>query len=217
MIKLHLLERSRSIRVPWLMEELGIDYEVVEYRRHPQTNLAPPELLELHALGKSPIIVDDDVVIAESGAILEYLIDTYGDGKLRPESKTTQRLAYNYWMHAAEGSFMNMMVMAMLFGRIEAGTPALLRPLTKRIVGAVRDNYLDPSVARLLTHVEQELEKTKWFAGEEFSAADIQMGFVMTGMESGLGLDSSFPNSMRWLQQMRDRPAYQKAVERHPS
>lgn len=206
MITLHHLERSRSIRVPWLLEELGLEYELVRHARDGTTNLAPPELLRLHPLGKAPLIEDGGRVIAESGAILEYLLDEYGQGRLRPQRGTDEYLRYSYWMHAAEGSFMNLLVAAMLFGRAGADTEA---------AKAIQANYLGPSVARLLPHVEEELGRGGHFAGGEFTAADVQMGFAMMGMAGAEGFSAeSHPNCARWMKEMQARPAFGRAVER---
>ena len=134
MITVHHLEHSRSQRILWLLEELGVDYEIKLYDRDPETRLAPPDLRDIHPLGKAPLITDDDVTIAESGAIIEYLVGKYDDGTLRPAESTNERLAYTYWLHYAEGTFSPLMMIALIMSRIEnAPLPFFLKPVAKGI------------------------------------------------------------------------------------
>jgi len=213
MLTVHHLENSRSQRVLWLLEELGVDYEVRRYQRNPSTSLAPPELLDVHPLGKSPVITDGDDVVAETGAIIEYLIDTYGQGKLVPSDPIDVR-AYRYWMHAAEGSVMPLLVMTLVFNKIEtAPMPFFIRPVAKGIAGKVKGSFINPSLDRALDHMERSLAATGWFAGPAMTAADIMMSFPVEAAAARSGLDA-YPNMQDFLKRIHALPTYQKALER---
>ena len=215
MIILHHLENSRSQRILWLLEELGVDYDLVGYRRDPETQLAPPELLKVHPLGKSPVITDGEVTVAESGAIIEYLVGKYDDGTLLPAAGTPERLAYTYWLHYAEGSFMPLMILSLIMSRIEtAPMPFFVKPIAKGIVAKVRNGYLDPNVTRNLAFMESSLEGRNWFVGDTLTAADIQMSFAVEAAEVRTDLATHYPNLKGYLERMRARPAYQKALEK---
>ncbi len=212
MIVVHHLENSRSQRILWALEELGCDYEVKLYKRDPKTMLAPASLKAVHPLGKSPVIVDDGRVIAESGAILEYLAETYGDRTLLPAAGTADFDRCRYFLHYAEGSLQPFLVMKLVFARLSAPpTPAIARPLTRMIAGQVGKRFLDPNIATNLAFVEQELAARPWFAGQNFSIADIQMSFPLeaAGSRSALG-----PKCTEFLRTIHARPAYQRALER---
>ena len=215
MIILHHLENSRSQRVLWLLEELGLEYEVVRYLRDPATLLAPPDLRKIHPLGKSPVIVDAGVTVAESGAILEYIVERYGNGRLAPPINSPGRPRYTYWMHYAEGSPMPLLLMKLVFSRIrKSPAPFFVRPLLRRVVDQVTSYFLDPQLRLHLDYMEAELARAPWFAGDEFTAADIQMSFPLEAAASRAGLDGSRPRLMDWLQRIHARPAYQRALER---
>jgi glutathione S-transferase len=213
MITVHHLEKSRSHRIPWLLEELGLEYEIKPYKRDPKTMLAPPSLKAVHPLGKSPVITDNGTVIAESGAIVEYLVDKYGKGRLKPAEGTPERLRYTYWMHYAEGSIMPLLVMKLIFSVIPRGVPALVRPVANAIVKGVNKQFLGPNLALHLGFIESELGKSTWFTGEEFTAADVQMSFAV---EAALarGADGDKPKLKAFLERCHARPAYKKAVEK---
>ena len=213
MITAHHLNNSRSQRVLWLLEELGVPYRIQRYQRDPKTMLAPPELLKVHPLGKSPVITDGDVTLAESGAILEYLVDRYGNGRLKPAAGTPQALRYTYWMHFAEGSAMPPLLMKLVFDRIAARSPLLVRPVAAGIANKVKAMIVTPNLQRHLAYMESELGRSTWFAGEELTAADIQMSFVLEASAARAGLDGRYPRLQAWLQRVRARPAYQKALE----
>ncbi len=212
MIVVHHLENSRSQRVLWLLEELGVPYEVKRYERDRKTMLAPPELKAVHPLGKSPVITDGDVVVAESGNIIEYLVETHGGGRLVPAAGTPERLRYRYWLHYAEGSVMPLMVMTLIFGRLVPMSPALVRPLVKGIVANVKARFLGPQTKLHLDYMEGELGKSEWFAGAEFSAADVQMSFPLEAAASRGGLDASRPKLAAFLKKIQARPAYRRAL-----
>lgn len=213
MITVHHLNNSRSQRVLWLLEELGVPYEIKHYTRHPQTMLAPPELKAVHPLGKSPVITDGDVTVAESGAILEYLVETYGQGRLIPAAGTAERRRYTYWMHYAEGTLMTLMIVSLLMSRIRRA-PLLVRPVAKAIAGMVAKSYLTPNIESNLDFMESELGKSEWFAGDTLTAADIQMSFPVEAAAARGGLDAKRPKLMAFIQRIQARPAYRRALER---
>ncbi len=215
MITVHHLENSRSQRILWLLEELGVDYEVKRYARDPETSLAPKELTAIHPLGKAPIVTDGDTVVAESGAIIEYLVGKYGDGRLVPADGSPEKLAYTYFMHYAEGSFMPLMIISLIMGRIEeAPVPFFLKPVTRGIANKVRDGYLTESIRRNLAFLESTLAGSTWFAGSEMTAADIQMSFAIEAAAVRTNLGSDFPAMAGFLDRIRSRPAYQAALEK---
>jgi len=214
MITVHHLEHSRSQRILWLLEELGVDYEIKLYDRDPETRLAPPDLRDIHPLGKAPLITVGDVTIAESGAIIEYLVGKYDDGTLRPAEGTNERLAYTYWLHYAEGTFSPLMMIALIMGRIEnAPLPFFLKPVAKGIAAKVRDGYLGPNIKNNLDFMELTLGKSPWFCGDKLTAADIQMSFALEAAEVRADL-SNYPGIAGFLERMRARPAYQRGVEK---
>jgi len=215
MIIVHHLENSRSQRILWLLEELGAEYEIKRYERDPQTSLAPAELQRIHPLGKSPIITDGDVTVAESGAIVEYLVHKFDVGRLIPPDGTPERLAYTYWLHYAEGTFMPLMIVSLIVGRIESGPmPFFVKPIAKGIAGKVRSGYLDPNVKRNLAFMESTLGSSTWFSGEELTAADIQMSFPVEAAEVRTNLVDDYPMLAAYLERVRSRPAYQAALEK---
>lgn len=212
MIRLHHLENSRSQRVLWLLEELALPYEVVRYSRHPQTMLAPPELKAVHPLGKSPVITDGEVTVAESGAIIEYLLETYGAGRLEPAPGTPERRQYRYWLHYAEGSAMPPLLLKLVFGFLPKSSPALLRPLVRKIAEAAQRRFIDPQIRAHLDFQEAALAASVWFAGDDFSAADIQMSFPLEAAAARGGLDARWPHLDAFLRRIQARPAYQRAL-----
>ena len=215
MLTIHHLENSRSQRILWLLEELGVEYEIKHYKRDRKTSLAPRELLAVHPLGKSPVITDGDVTVAESGAIVEYLVEHYDDGTLLPEAGTPERLAYTYWLHYSEGTFMPLMIISLIMGRIEtAPMPFFIKPVAKGIVGKVRSGYLDANVNRNLDFMESTLAESDWFCGDEMTAADIQMSFPVEAAEVRTDLARDYPNLGGFLERIRALPAYQAALEK---
>ncbi len=214
MITVHHLEDSRSQRVLWFLEELGLAYEVKRYARDPKTRLAPPELKAVHPLGKSPVITDGDLVVAETGAIIEYIVDRYGDGRLVPPAGSPEPLRYTYWLHAAEGTVMPLLVMTLIFGRIENDTPWLVRPIAKAISSKVRSAYLGPNLDANMANIEAELDRSTWFAGEEFTAADVQMSFPLEAAASRIEMGSKYPKVKAFLDRIHARPAYRAALEK---
>jgi glutathione S-transferase len=214
MITVHHLNNSRSQRVLWLLEELGVAYEVRRYQRDPKTLLAPPTLLAVHPLGKSPVITDGAVTVAESGAIIEYLVDTYGGGRLKPPAGSPERLRYTYWLHYAEGSAMPPLLLKLLFTLMPKRTPALLRPLVRKVCNQALTVLVNPQLKQHMAFWEAELGKSQWFAGNEFTAADIQMSFPLEAAAARAGLEQGHPKAMAFLERIHARPAYQRALEK---
>jgi len=215
MITVHHLNNSRSQRVLWLLEELGVAYEVKRYERDGKTLLAPAALLAVHPLGKSPVIVDGTVTVAESGAIVEYLIDRYGGGRLVPPPGTPERLRYTYWLHYAEGSAMPPLLLKLIFDRVaNSGAPWPISAVARRIAGTVQNGFIGPQLKRHLDYLEAELAAHSWFAGAEFTAADVQMSFPLEAAASRAGLNASRPHLMGFLDRIHVRPAYKRALER---
>ncbi len=215
MIIVHHLNNSRSQRILWLLEELGLPYEIKKYQRDPKTMLAPPELRAIHPLGKSPVVTDGDIVVAESGAIIEYMIERQGGKQLVPAPGTPDKRRYTYFLHYAEGSAMPPLLMKLVFDRIEtAPMPFFVKPVARSIAQKVKDGFIMPQILQHLAFLEAELGKSTWFAGEEFTAADIQLSFVIEAAASRGGLDETYPKLNAYLQRIHARPAYQRALER---
>lgn len=214
MLTVHHLENSRSQRVLWLLEELGLPYNVQRYDRDKQTMQAPSELLKVHPLRKSPIITDGDATVAETGAIVEYLVDQAG-GRLRPIAGSPELLRYRYWLHFAEGTAMPPLVMKMVFDRVVSSPmPFFVRPVARGIASKVMAAMVAPNLSRQLDFMEAELKGRDWFAGNEFSAADVMMSFPLELSALGGGLDASRPRLQDLLQRIHARPAYRRALKR---
>ena len=214
MLVVHHLNNSRSQRVLWLLEELGLDYTVVRYQRDADTMLAPASLRKVHPLGKSPVVVDGDNTLAESGAILEYLVERYDTAHdFAPSPGTPERLRYRYWLHYAEGSAMPPLLLSLVFSRLKkAPMPFFVKPVARGIADKVMTTFVGPQVKLHLNYMESELRKSRWFAGEAFSAADIQMSFPLEAAAARSGLDDK-PNLRGFLERIHARPAYQRALE----
>ena len=215
MIIVHHLNNSRSQRVLWLLEELGLPYEVKRYERDARTMLAPDALRAVHPLGKSPVISDGEVVMAESGAIIEYLAEKYGQGHLLPPPGTAERRRHTYWLHYAEGSLMPPLLMSLVFAKVRsAPMPFFAKPIAQGIADQVMGSFVSPQINLHLDFLEGELGKTTWFGGEEFGAADIQMSFPIEAAAARGGLDASRPRLMAFLERIHGRPAYRRALEK---
>jgi len=215
MITVHHLNNSRSQRVLWLLEELGIPYELKKYQRDAKTMLAPPELTKVHPLGKSPVVTDNGITVAESGAIIEYLLDTYGAGRLVPKAGTEEARRFRYWLHFAEGSAMPPLLLKLIFDRLETGPmPFFAKPIARGIARKVKGLMIEPNLKRQLDFMESELGRSEWFAGDEFSAADIQMSFPLEAASVRGGLDEKRPKLWAFLKNIHQRPAYLRALEK---
>jgi glutathione S-transferase len=215
MIRVHHLNNSRSQRVLWLLEELGVDYEVKRYQRDAETMLAPPELKAVHPLGKSPVVEDDGQVLAESGAIMETLADRYGGGKLARPHGSPSRHDYIYWLHYAEGSAMPPLLLKLFVDRIAtAQVPFFVKPIVRQIRERAMRAFIGPQLQLHLDYLESALTRHTWFVDDEFSAADIQLSFPLEAAVSRAGLDASRPKLMDYLRRIHSRPAYRRALER---
>ena len=221
MITVHHLETSRSQRVLWLLEELGLPYEIVRYRRDPKTRLAPPELKAIHPLGKSPVITDGGITVAESGAILEYLAETYGaqagtiGSTLTPRPGTPEHRQCRFWIHYAEGSLMNWLVMKLVFKTIPTQPmPFFVRPVARAISGKVQGRLIDPNLTTALEFMDRHLASHAWFAGDQISLADFQMSFAVEAVLSRAENASAYPHLKAYRDRMAARPGYQRAVEK---
>lgn len=215
MITVHHLNNSRSQRVLWLLEELGLPYDIVRYERDPKTMLAPKSLRAIHPLGKSPIVVDGDITVVESGAIVEYLVDRYGEGRLKPAAGTADARRYTYFLHYAEGSAMPPLLLKLVFVRMEtAPVPFFAKPVARLMAKGAQKTFIDPQLKLHLDYLENELGTSGWFAGDDFTAADIQMSFPLEAAASRAGLDASRPRLTGFLERIHARPAYLAALER---
>ncbi|MBN8752607.1 MULTISPECIES: glutathione S-transferase [Variovorax] len=216
MLTVHHLNNSRSQRVLWLLEELELPYEIVHYQRDPQTMLAPASLRAVHPLGKSPVVTTDDgLTLAESGAIVETLIERFGNGRLAPAPGTPDAVRYRYWLHFAEGSAMSPLLLKLVFDRIETTKmPFFAKPIAKAIASKTKSAFINPNIVSHLNFMEAELGKSEWFAGDAFTGADIQMSFPVEAAQARGGLDAKRPKLMAYLERIHSRPAYKRALER---
>lgn len=214
MLVVHHLNNSRSQRILWLLEELGLPYDIQRYERQPLTLRAPDSLRKVHPLGRSPVVTDGDLVLAESGAILEYLVEKYGGGRLRPKSQSRDEIQFRFWMHFAEGSAMPPMLMRLIFDKVkQAPVPFFVKPIVNTIAATVDAQFTNPQLARNFEYMESELKKTGWFAGPEFSAADIQMSFPVEAADARGLLTNEHTTMKAWLGRIHERPAYKKALK----
>lgn len=218
MITVHHLENSRSQRVVWLLEELGQTYEIKRYARDAGTLRAPAELRAVHPLGKAPVLEHDGRVIAESGAITEYLVDTFDTSRtLSPRSTApddSERMAWRYWLHYAEGSLMTPLLLTLVFNRIRAAPmPFFAKPVARSIADKALATVAHPQLALHLDFIEHSLLQSRWFAGERFTAADIQMSYPIEAA-SMRAASHDRPKLAAFLERIRERPAYQRAIER---
>jgi glutathione S-transferase len=213
MLTVHHLNNSRSQRVLWLLEELGLPYEIKYYQRDPNTQLAPPELNRVHPLGKSPVVTDDGATIAETGAIVEYLVDKAG-GALRPLPGTPEKLRWTYWLHYAEGSAMPPLLLKLIFSVLPSRAPALIRPLARAISNRTMEGFIDPQLKTHFDFIESELTKSTWFAGDEFSAADVMMSFPLEAGAARGGALVGRPRVKAFLERIHARPTYKRALEK---
>lgn len=221
MITLHHLNNSRSTRIIWLLEELGLDYKLVSYQRQ-DNQLAPDALKKIHPLGKAPILVDESsntnpLVIAESGAIIEYLIHNYDSNKqLAVEIGSQTWRDCTFWLHFAEGSAMTPLLFSLVLGKIPAKSPLVIRPIAKAISKGVMESFVQPNLDRHNDFIENHLAQNPWFAGEQITGADIQMSFVIEAISVRCDLPhrNTYPNISKWLDKIRARPAYQAALQK---
>ncbi|MBV0889733.1 glutathione S-transferase [Komagataeibacter oboediens] len=216
MITVHHLDNSRSQRILWLLEELEIPYDIRFYRRDPKTMMAPRSLRTVHPLGKAPVVTDTDgnVTLAESGAIIEYIIDKYGNGRLAPARGTPEYIRFIYWLHYAEGSAMPPLLLKLIFGLLPKRAPLPLRPFAFLIACGAQRTVINPQVKLHMDYWERSLSESEWFAGNDFTAADIQMSFPLETAAARAGAADNRPHVGAFLRRIHDRPAYQRALLR---
>lgn len=214
MITVHHLENSRSQRVLWLLEELGLDYGIERYERDPKTMLAPDSLFRVHPLGKSPVIEDGDDTIAESGAVIEYLVERYDNGRLRPAPATGALLQYRYWLHYAEGSLMPWLLMKLVFDRLDKPPmPFVLRPVAGLIAAGIDTKFIGPRLGQHFGFIDSHLSENDWFAGPSMTAADIQMSFPLEAAQQRTDLQR-YPNILAFVSRIHALETYQRALQR---
>lgn len=213
MIIVHHLNNSRSQRVLWLLEELALMYDVKRYERDPKTMLAPKELKAVHPLGKSPVITDNGRTLAETGAIIEYVLDSYGDGRLIPPPGTNERLRFTYWMHYAEGSAMPPLLLKLIFQQMPKRANGFVKPMVNSIAKQAQERVVDPNLKLHIDYWDQELSKGEWFCGREFTAADIMMSYPLEAAAARAGAKSR-PMIKAFLDKIHERPAYIAALKK---
>ncbi|MDP9103379.1 MAG: glutathione S-transferase [Pseudomonadota bacterium] len=214
MLVVHHLNNSRSQRILWLLEELGLPYEIKHYQRDAKTMLAPPELKAIHPLGKSPVVTDGDKVIAETGAIVDFIIQTYGAGRLIHADGTSDRRMYDYWLHYAEGSAMPPLLLALVFGVLPERAPFFVKAIVRGISNTAMKSFIQPQIDLHAGYWESVLDKTPWFAGQEITGADIMMSFPVEAAASRGGVDKRYPRLQAFLTRIHGHEAYKRALEK---
>jgi glutathione S-transferase len=211
----HHLEYSRATRVLWLLEELGVEYDIVRYERDPKTWRAQDDLRAVHPLGRAPVVEVDGTKLVESGAILEELLDRFGEGRLRPQPLTDEMRRYRLFLHFAESSMMTPLFISLLTARVrKAKLPFFVKPIARRIADQIDGTYTNREMATHLDFLERELEGREYFAADELTAADIQMSYALEAATQRAGLDGRHPNLVAHMERTKARAAYQRAVER---
>lgn len=213
MITLHHLNNSRSQRIIWLLEELKLEYVVQFHERDSKTYLAPDSLKAVHALGKSPVINDDKtgMTLAESGVIIEYLVQTYGK-HLMPEQGSQAYWQYLYWLHFSEGSLMPPMVMNLVLSKVkDSPMPFFVKPIAKKIAEQIVKQFSGPNIKRSLEFIEDHLSKNTWFCGDQLTGADIQMSFPLEA-SAARGMVDQYPNILVYVKRFQALTAYKAAL-----
>lgn len=213
MLTIHHLNNSRSQRLLWLLEELNVEYKLEKYQRDAKTGLAPVELKAVHPLGRSPVLTTENVSLAESGAIVEYVVRHYGNGAFAVPEEESSYQQFLFWLHFAEGSLMPPRVAMLVFSKAKQKVPALLRPLAKKILDGIMDAYYKPNLIQSLKFTESHLQNHAWFAGTEPTGADVQMLFPLETLVA-MGQADDYPAIKAWVKKIHDRPAYQRALEK---
>lgn len=216
MLTVHHLNNSRSQRILWLLEELGVEYEIKFYERDAETQLASDELQKIHPLGKSPVVVDGNDVLVESGTIIDYLAYKYGQGMWVPERDNPNYHSYSYWLHYAEGSLMSPLLLKLVFDKVKSSKmPFFAKPIARGIANKVMGSFVSPNIKKHFAYVEKHLSGNKYFAGNEISGADIQMSFPLeASVVSGVITTASHPRICQFVNDCQVRPAYVRALEK---
>jgi len=216
MITLHYLNNSRSQRILWLLEELQLDYQIVHHQRDKNTSLAPDSLKAIHPLGKSPVLTDDtnNLSLAESGAIIEYLVLTYGE-QLIPKRASDAYWQYCYWLHFSEGTLMPPLVMNLVLTKAKTSPmPFFIKPIAKAIIDKIVAGFSGPNIQRCLGFIEAHLTENNWFCGNQFSAADIQMSFPLEASAAAKVINENYPNTLAYIKRFQALPAYQAGLKK---
>ncbi|CAM4171263.1 glutathione S-transferase [Vreelandella rituensis] len=214
MIRVHHLEKSRSHRILWLLETLALEYEIITYQRDSDTQLAPEALKRVHPLGKSPVITDGEITVAESGAIIDYLLSRYGEGRCQPSSDNIAEWAnYRYWMHYAEGSLMPLLVMRLVFAQLPKQSPWVIKPIAKGINDTVNKRFIAPQLTQHLAMIESHLATHRQFSSTWPSGADVQMSFPLQALAMSQSLDD-YPAIAAFVERIDADSAWQRVVER---
>lgn len=214
MITLHHLEYSQSFRILWLLEELGVEYTLKKYNRDPVTHAAPPEYVEVSPLGTAPVITHGDLVLAETSAIIEYILDVYSNDDVRPVIGSQFRTQYLFWFHAAQGSVMPLMLMDSLFRIIQEKVPALLNLIVRPVLTKASEGFIKVRMDKLLEQAEKTLNTSDWFGGDQLTGADILLIYPIEVANARGYLNARHPNTQSWLQRVQARPAYQAAKQK---
>lgn len=220
MITLHHLEYSQSFRILWLLEELGAQYELRLYNRDPESNLAPPEYKAISPLGTAPVITDGDLVLAESNAIIDYILDAHPDSPLRPKAGSPHRARHLFWYHASQGSLMAVGSIEMIMRVLESRSPWPISKLLGAVFGKAREAFTGPRTAALLAKIESDLREAPWFGGDQVTAADITMSYPMESLRDRGQLNAKeYPCAMAWFDRVEALPSYQSArkIDDRPS
>ena len=215
MITVHNLENSQSIRILWLLEELGVDYKIQQYSRNEITSFAPEDYRKLHPVGWAPTITDGNKAIAETNAIVDYILDQHPDNTLRPASGTEERLQYLYWFHAAQGSLMPHLVLSLVMKRMVSNVPFFIRPIVKFVTDKAMTTFVNPRTHNILDYMNSELQQKKWLSGNTFSAADIVMGYCLESIDERFPSKGRYPNIKRYVSDFRNREAYKVAMRKN--
>lgn len=214
MITIHHLNNSRSHRIIWLMEELGIPYDIKYYQRNEKTKLAPPELLKIHPLGLSPVITDGDITLAESGAIIEYILHTYGKDQLKPPAGSKEWTQYLYWLHYTEGTLAPVMLLRLIFFGIYTQSPFFIKPITGAIRKKFTNLFIAPRLTNQFNYIESTLEKNQWITGDEFTGADIQLSIYLIWAFQYKDLAENRPHTQAYINRIQARPAFIRTIEK---
>ncbi len=215
MITVHNLENSQSIRILWLLEELGVEYNIKQYSRNKETSFASEEYRKIHPVGWAPTITDNGVAMAETNAIVDYILDKHPGSALRPEKGQEGRGDYLYWFHATQGSLMPFLVWSLVLNRMDDGVPFFVKPVVKAITKKVRAQFVHPRTDKLMTHLNNCLRENKWLAGETFTAADIVMGYCLEALDGRSENPHPYPCIERYIRDFRSRDAYKTAMKKN--
>lgn len=215
MITLHHLEYSQSFRILWLLEALDAPYELKVYERDAKTRLAPADYKALSPLGTAPVITEGDMILSESNAIMDYILDKYdNENVLRPAAGTVQRVPYLFWFHAAQGSMMPLLLFHTVFGVLKSRVPFFIKPVIVPVLGQAEKSFLVPRMTAILAQAETALEKNLWLAGERLTAADIVMSYGMEACFKNGIITDDHPHCKAWVGRMHEDPAFLRAMEK---